>query len=104
MARVLRKGGRVAVSDLALLKPLPKSVLESVNALVGCVAGAVLVKETEKMAKKSGLKNINMVAKPDYIESMSEWNDPLYKTIIAKLPNGMKLSEYVTSLYVSAEK
>jgi len=104
MSRVLRKGGRVAVSDLALLKPLPKSVLESVNALVGCVAGAVLVKETEKMAKKAGLKKIRMAAKPEYIESMSEWNDPMYKAIIAKLPKGRKLSEYVTSLYVSAKK
>jgi arsenite methyltransferase len=104
MARVLRKGGRVAVSDLALLKALPKSVLESVNALVGCVAGAVLVRETEKMAKMAGLKNIRMTAKPEYIESMSEWNDPLYKTVIAKLPKGRKLSEYVTSLYVSAIK
>ena len=104
MRRVLRKGGRVAVSDLALLKPLPKSVLESVNALVGCVAGAVLVKETEKMAKKAGLKKIRMTAKPDYIDSMSEWNDPLYKTVVANLPKGRKLGEYVTSLYVSAEK
>ncbi|MFA6290949.1 MAG: arsenite methyltransferase [Victivallales bacterium] len=104
MSRVLRKGGRVAVSDLALLKPLPKSVLESVNALVGCVAGAVLVKETEKMAKKAGLKKIKMTVKPDYIESMSEWNDPMYKAIMAKLPKGRRLSEYVTSLYVSAEK
>ncbi len=104
MARVLRKGGRVAVSDLALLKPLPRPVLESINALVGCVAGAVLVKETEKMARKAGLKNIRMILKPDYIESMSEWNDPLYKTVAAALPKGWKLGDYVTSLYVSAEK
>lgn len=104
MARVLRKGGRVAVSDLALLKPLPKPVLESVNALVGCVAGAVLVKKTEEMAKRAGLKEIRMIAKPDYIESMSEWNDPMYKAILAKLPKGRNLSEYVTSLYVSAIK
>ena len=32
MARVLKPGGRVAVSDLALLKPLPPAVLESVEA------------------------------------------------------------------------
>lgn len=104
IARVLKRGGRVAVSDLALLKPLPANVKKSIEALVGCVAGAVLVKDTEEMAKKAGLKNIKMILKPDYIESMSEWNDPLYKTVIKALPEGRKLSEYVTSLYVSAIK
>jgi SAM-dependent methyltransferase len=104
IARVLKPGGRVAVSDLALLKPLPDKVKKSVEALVGCVAGAVLVKDTEKMAKKAGLKKIKITLKPDYIESMSEWNDPLYKTVIKALPKGRKLGDYATSLYVSAIK
>ena len=58
IARVLKPGGRVAVSDLALLKPLPAAVVERVEALVGCVAGAVLVSETERMAKEAGLVEI----------------------------------------------
>src|SRR5208282_4235446 len=43
IARALKAGGRVAVSDMALVKPLPADVLKLVEALVGCVAGAVLV-------------------------------------------------------------
>lgn len=104
IARVLTKGGRVAVSDLALLKPLPESVKKSIEALVGCIAGAVLVEDTKKMAKASGLKNIKIEIKSDNIDKMSEWSDPLYKTIIKGLPKGNKLGDYVTSLYVSANK
>jgi arsenite methyltransferase len=40
VARVLKPSGRVAVSDIALLKPLPAEVLKMVETLVGCVAGA----------------------------------------------------------------
>jgi arsenite methyltransferase len=104
IARVLKPGGRVAVSDLALLKPLPAAIVESVEALVGCVAGAVLVSETERMAKKAGLGDIVTKAKSAYIDGMVDWQDPLYQKIIANLPGGAKPSDYVTSLEITARK
>jgi len=104
IARVLKPCGRVAVSDLALLKPLPPTVAESVEALVGCVVGAVLVSETERMAKEAGLGEIVLKAKSGYIDGMVDWQDPLYQKIVADLPAGMKPSDYITSLEITARK
>lgn len=41
IARVLKPGGRLAISDIALKQPLPEELAQSVSAFVGCIAGAV---------------------------------------------------------------
>ena len=104
IARVLKPGGRVAVSDLALLQPLPPAIAESVEALVGCVAGAVLVSDTQRMVADAGLSDIRLNSKAAYIDGMADWQDPLYQKIIASLPAGTKPGDYVTSLEVTARK
>jgi len=104
IARVLKPNGRVAVSDMALLKPLPESVLKLIEALVGCVAGAVLVSETEQMARAAGLTDIVLKSKAEYVEAMTSFEDPLYQKIVHHLPVGTKASDYITSLEVQARK
>ncbi len=104
IARVLKPGGRVAVSDLALLKPLPDEIREMVETLVGCIAGAVLVDETRAMAETAGLVDIVLTPKAGYVDGMIDWNDPLYHKIIEHLPKGAKAGDYVTSLEVTAKK
>jgi SAM-dependent methyltransferase len=104
VARVLKPGGRVAVSDLSLLQPLPEPVLQDVEALIGCVAGAVLVEETQKQIAAAGLCDIMLTPKPHYIDAMTNWDDPLYRRIVAALPTGSKPSDFITSLDISARK
>src|SRR5690349_7835818 len=52
--RVLKPGGRVAVSDIALKKPLPPEVGGDLLAYVGCVAGAVLIDDYVRALTATG--------------------------------------------------
>jgi SAM-dependent methyltransferase len=104
IARVLKPGGRVAVSDMALLKPLPADVLKMVEALIGCVAGAALMSETGQMVREAGLSDIVLKSKPGYVEAMTSFEDPLYRKLMEHLPAGTQPGEFITSLEVQARK
>ena len=102
--RALKPGGKISVSDLALLKPLPDNIREMAAALVGCVAGAMLVEETRVLLEKTGFTSIVLTPKPDYVRNMQDWNDPLYKQIAETLPKGEEMADYVVSLSIEARK
>jgi arsenite methyltransferase len=59
--RVLKPGGRLAVSDIALKRPLPPEVGQSVLAYVGCVAGAVLIEDYERALREAGFEAVQVV-------------------------------------------
>ena len=59
--RVLRPGGRVMVSDIALLKELPAEVRKSIPAYVGCVGGASIKEEYLATMEAAGFKDVDIV-------------------------------------------
>ena len=58
--RVLKPGGKFAVSDIVTDGPLPDSVKQSLSAWAGCVAGAVEAKDYVSMMESMGFTNISI--------------------------------------------
>ncbi|MCU0876906.1 MAG: arsenite methyltransferase [Pirellulaceae bacterium] len=52
--RVLKPGGRIAISDIALKQPLPAEVLADVQAYVGCISGALEIDVYERLLREAG--------------------------------------------------
>lgn len=104
IARVLKPGGKACISDFALKKQLPKEVLKTAVALVSCVAGAVVLDETIKMATQAGLVDIKINEKAYNIDVMADCNDPLYRQVKELLPQDTKLGDYIVSADITAYK
>jgi len=64
--RVLKSGGRLMVSDLVLAKDLPREIINSVEAYVGCLAGAVKKDEYLKLLTLAGFKDVKVISESSY--------------------------------------
>lgn len=59
--RVLKPGGRVAISDIALKRPLPAEIGNDVMAYVGCIAGAIPIEEYRAGLSAAGFSHVEVV-------------------------------------------
>lgn len=64
--RVLRPGGKLMVSDLVLLRPLPEKILASAAAYAGCVSGALLKEDYLRAMVEAGFAEVEVVAESHY--------------------------------------
>ena len=64
--RVLKPGGRLMVTDLVLVKELPRIITESVEAYVGCLAGAIGKGEYLKLITMAGFQHVEVISESDY--------------------------------------
>jgi arsenite methyltransferase len=61
MHRVLKPGGRVAVSDIALKQPLPDELSQDIMAYVGCIAGAILIPDYVRLLHEAGFTSVQVI-------------------------------------------
>jgi SAM-dependent methyltransferase len=90
--RVLRAGGRLAISDTALTAPLPEEMRSDLKLISECIAGAVSPEEMAALLRETGFQDVRVTPKEDSRELIKEW-DP-----------GKKLEDYVVSVSVEAIK
>jgi arsenite methyltransferase len=61
IARVLKPGGRVAISDIALKQKLPQELAENLAAYVGCIAGAIAISDYRQGLAAAGFAHVEVV-------------------------------------------
>jgi arsenite methyltransferase len=61
IARVLKPGGRLAVSDIALKRPLPPELGDDLMAYVGCIAGAIPIDEYRRSLMEAGFAHVEVI-------------------------------------------
>ena len=61
IARVLKPGGRLAVSDIALKQELPAEISQDLMAYVGCIAGAIKIEEYRRQLALAGFAAVEIV-------------------------------------------
>src|SRR3954462_9256069 len=71
--RVLKPGGRLAISDVVNQAPLPAKLKDDPALLCGCIAGAATVQETETWLAEAGFVDVRLTPKSESRELISTW-------------------------------
>jgi SAM-dependent methyltransferase len=105
--RVLMPGGRLMVSDLVLLKPLPEIVRQSVEAYVGCIAGAVMKEEYLAAIADAGFRHLKVVGEDVHPIELAV-TDPVTRALCSDSGNisdhAKEISGSVAGIKISAVK
>lgn len=71
--RVLKPGGRLAISDVVAIRPIPPAVKRDFDKHSGCVAGAATVAELKRIMRSAGFKDIRVTPKEESAAFIKDW-------------------------------
>lgn len=90
--RVLKPGGRLAISDVVATKDFPPEIANDMELLSGCVSGASSVKDVETWLADAGFENISIDVKEESRAGIADWAP------------GRGIENYVVSAIITAVK
>lgn len=90
--RVLKPGGRLAISDIVTTAELPEEIRADIDSLSGCISGATSVRDLYSMLQESGFTNISIEPKDESREFIRDW-----------VP-GANIDAYIQSAVIQATK
>lgn len=90
--RVLKPGGRLAISDIVAFAELPEEIRSDMALFTGCMAGASLISEMEDMLRTNGFQQIHIAPKDES------------KTFIRDWAPGKAVTDYLVSATIEAIK
>jgi SAM-dependent methyltransferase len=92
--RILKPGGRLAISDIVATVPLPAEVQKDLALVSACVGGAATIDDTVDMLKETGFQDIKITPKDESRKLISKWAP-------GEINNA---GDYVVSAYIEATK
>lgn len=92
--RILKPGGRLAISDILATAPLPEEIKKDLALVSACVGGAETIADTKQMLGKAGFKEITIKSSNAGRELIRQWDPAMSK----------KAEDYVVSATIEAVK
>jgi len=90
--RVLKKGGRLAISDMVACGEMPPEIKKDPDLYSSCVSGALQVEELQEILNRAGFQDIRIQPKDESREFISKWTP------------GVPIEEFVLSATIEAVK
>jgi SAM-dependent methyltransferase len=90
--RVLKSGGRLAISDVVATVELPEEMRNDAGLIAGCMGNASLIEELEQMMRDAGFQQIRIQPKDESKEFIKDWAP------------GLNVTDYVVSATIEAIK
>lgn len=105
--RTLKPGGRLMVSDIALLRELSEKVKSSVDAYVGCISGAMEKEDYLGAIREAGFQEVEVIEESSFSADLMEFgNDPIARAITESIPRDQfeEMVNAIVSVKVTGKK